>query len=370
MLLKLLYFCKMSKPKFVQPSLTFTQELKKRINEYFESNKVEKTGNHKLFSKAIILGLSLIGVYVHLVFFTPPVAIALLECVLLAVVVSSIGFNIMHDGGHGSFSNNKVLNKIAAHSLDLLGGSSYMWHMKHNIIHHTYTNVEGVDDDINVEPWLRFHTSQKKRKLHKYQHYYFWVFYSLLYFSWIFIGDFKKYFTKKIGEIEIQKMKGEDHFSFWMSKVSFVGIFMIIPIIVVGFKPWLLGFAIFLLSTGLLISMVFQLAHTVEEANFVKAIASETSDADIIENEWTIHQLETTANFATNNRVVNWFTGGLNFQVEHHLFPKISHVHYPAISKIIKEVCSVYDVRYNEFKRTRDAIYSHLRYLRLMGAVA
>jgi linoleoyl-CoA desaturase len=360
----------MGKPKFVQPSLTFTQELKKRINEYFENNQVNKTGNRKLFSKAIILALSFIAIYVNIVFFTPSNVLAIIECMLLAVVVSSIGFNIMHDGGHGSFSSNKIINRVAAHSLDFLGGSSYMWHMKHNIIHHTYTNVEGVDDDINVEPWLRFHANQKKRSLHKYQYLYFWVFYSLLYFSWIFIGDFQKYFSKKIGSIAIGTMKTEDHFSFWMSKVCFATVFMIIPISMVGFLPWLLGFAVFVLSTGLLISIVFQLAHTVEEANFVTPLASVDTNADIIENEWTIHQLETTANFATNNKIVNWFTGGLNFQVEHHLFPKISHVHYPAISKIIKDVCAQYNVRYNEFKRTRDAILSHLRYLKLMGEMA
>jgi linoleoyl-CoA desaturase len=349
-------FTPMSKPKFIQPSLNFTQELKKRINSYFEDNQINKTGNAKLFSKAIILLSLLAIVYVHLVFFTPATMWA---------IVSAIGFNVMHDGGHGSFSENKVWNRVAAHSLDLLGGSSYMWHMKHNIIHHTYTNVEGVDDDINVEPWLRFAPSQKLRSMHKYQHLYFWFFYSLLYFSWIFIGDFKKYFHKKIGSIDIPTMKAEDHTSFWMSKVSFVSIFMIIPMWHLGFLPWFTGFALFLTFTGLLISIVFQLAHTVEHTDFVQA--TETVNADIIENEWTIHQLETTANFATKNKIVNWFTGGLNFQVEHHLFPKISHVHYPAISKIIKEVCAEYDVRYNEFKRTRDAILSHLRYLKQMG---
>jgi linoleoyl-CoA desaturase len=359
----------MNKPKFVQPSVTFTQALKKRIDAYFEDNEIVKTGNYKLFSKAIILACSLILVYVHLVFFTPPTWMAILETLVLSSIVAAIGFNIMHDGGHGSFSENKVLNRIAAHSLDLLGGSSFMWHSKHNIIHHTYTNVEGVDDDIATMPWIRMSPTQKKLKAHKYQHWYFWFFYCLLYFAWIFIADYKKYFTQKVGAIAIQKMEAKDHFSFWSGKVAFAIVFMLIPAYQLGLGAWALGFTIFLAFTGLLIAMVFQLAHAVEHTDMVPPIPAGV-DAHIIEDEWTQHQLKTTANFATNNRIVNWFTGGLNFQVEHHLFPRISHVHYPAISKIIKQVCAEYDVRYTEYKHTRDAIVSHVKFLRDMGSLA
>jgi linoleoyl-CoA desaturase len=353
----------MSKPKFVQPDLTFTQDLKKRINAYFEDNNIEKTGNYKLFSKAIILAVSIIAVYTHLVFFTPTHFIALLECMLLATIVAAIGFNIMHDGGHGSFSNNKVLNKIAAHSLDILGGSSYMWNQKHNVIHHTYTNVEGVDDDIETMPFIRMCHSHPVYKAHKYQHLYFWFFYGLLYFAWIFHTDYKKYFSNKIGQIPLSKMPLTDNIIFWTAKVLFAIIFMIIPIVKIGLLPWLTGFALFLFTTGVLIAMVFQLAHAVEHTELVQTTGTPAK----IEDEWTVHQLKTTANFATNNKLVNWFTGGLNFQVEHHLFPRISHVHYPAISKIIKECCAQYDVKYNEFKHTRQAIWSHIMFLKNMG---
>jgi linoleoyl-CoA desaturase len=354
----------MAKPKFVQPDVTFTQELKKRINAYFEDNNIAKTGNYKLFSKAIILICSIIAVYTHLVFFTPPTIIAILECVILAAIVAAIGFNVMHDGGHGSFSENKVLNKIAAHSLDVLGGSSYMWNHKHNIIHHTYTNVEGVDDDIETMPFIRMCNNHPVYKAHKYQHLYFWFFYGLLYFAWIFHTDYKKYFSKKIGDISIGKMPLTDNIIFWTAKALFAIIFMAIPIWQLGFLPWLTGFGIFLFSTGVIIAMVFQLAHAVESTETVQTTGYNPTK---IEDEWTVHQLKTTANFATSNRVVNWFTGGLNFQVEHHLFPKISHVHYPAISKIIKECCAQYDIKYNEYKRTRDAIWSHIKFLKNMG---
>jgi linoleoyl-CoA desaturase len=162
----------MSKPKFVQPSLTFTQELKMRINEYFETNQIAKTGNWQLFSKAIILILSVLAIYASLVFFKVGGGAGFALCILLGFVVAGIGFNIMHDGGHGSFSENKALNKMAAYTLDALGASSFMWNMKHNVIHHTYTNIEGVDDDISAEPFIRMCESQPYYKMHKFQHLY------------------------------------------------------------------------------------------------------------------------------------------------------------------------------------------------------
>ena len=354
----------MTTPKFLQPNLTFTHELKNRVNEYFEKNNIAKTGNFKLYSKAIILIVLLLAVYIHVVFFTPGVVWALLESVALGFLAAAIGFNVMHDGSHGSFSKYRFINRLAAHSLDALGGSSVMWSAKHNIIHHTYTNVEGVDDDIDAQPYLRLSPDQKRYKIHKYQQYYFLALYAFLYFFWVFQGDFKKYFTQKIGDIQIPPMKWKDHVSFWGSKILFVSIFMLIPIYMIGFGAWLLGFIVFLATTGVLISVVFQLAHTVEKCETVHAVDAK------IEQEWTVHQLLTTCNFATQNRIVNWFTGGLNFQVEHHLFPRISHIHYPAISKITKEVCEKYNVTYNEYKHTRDAILSHIRYLRRMGTMA
>jgi linoleoyl-CoA desaturase len=354
----------MAKPKFIQKNLEFTHELKKRVDEYFTTNNIAKTGNFNLYSKAIIIFVVLIATYIHLVFFTPPVLWAVLECMLLGFATAAIGFNIMHDGGHGSFSTNKTVNKLAAHTLDLLGGSSFMWNMKHNIIHHTYTNVEGVDDDIEAQPYMRMSPGQKKHPLHKYQHFYCLGLYALLYFAWIFHTDYKKYFTNKIGPIDIQPMKREEHIAFWACKLTFVAVFMLTPMYFVGFGTWLAGFAIFLATTGVLISVVFQLAHTVEHCDM---IVMEELDENKIESEWTVHQLNTTANFATKNRIINWFTGGLNFQVEHHLFPRISHVHYPAISKIIKDTCDKYEIKYNEYNRMYDAFKSHLRFLKEMG---
>ncbi len=350
-------------PKFSSVSKSFHTELKNRISEYFEKAGKPTTGNTGLFVKAIVLVISLIAVYVHLVFFTPGVALAIVECLLLGVFTASIGFNVMHDGAHGSFSKYKWLNELAGLSVNFLGANVFMWKTKHNVIHHAYTNIDGVDDDIDAKPILRLCETQKFYKLHKYQHYYFWGAYSLLYMYWVFVTDYKKYFLKRVGSMPLQKMKISDHISFWGFKVLHAILFVAIPIYMVGFLPWLVGFLIYGMFAGVLLSIVFQLAHTVEHTEFPVP----KQPGNTLEDEWAIHQLKTTANFATSNRFISWWVGGLNFQIEHHLFPKISHVHYPAISKIIKKACDDFNVPYIEYPKMRTAVASHVSYLKSLS---
>lgn len=350
-------------PKFAQPKPSFHTELKKRINEYFQQTGQSTAGNYKLWSKALTLLALYILLYIHLVFFTPAIALSIIECIAFGLVTAAIGFNIMHDGAHGSFSKNPLLNKMAAVTLCFLGGSHFMWNMKHNVIHHAYTNIDGIDDDIDAKPWLRMASTQKKYKMHRYQHWYFWFFYSLLYLYWIFFSDFKKYFAKKIGDVPLKKMELKDHFYFWFYKALSYSTLIVIPIIFVGLVPAITGFLISTLVAGFILSIVFQLAHTVEHTSF--PLANENTGK--IEDEWAIHQLKTTANFATKNRFLSWCVGGLNFQIEHHLFPKISHIHYPAISSIIKQACAEYNIQYVEYKRMHHAVFSHVTFLKQMG---
>ena len=353
----------MTTPKFKNTKgSTFHQELKKRVQNYFTENNINQTGNFSLYFKAILLWSSYIFLYVHLVFFTPALWMASIECILMGGLTAAIGFNVMHDGGHGSFSNSKFWNKIAAFSVNGLGASMLMWNNKHNIIHHTYTNIDGVDDDIEIKPLLRMCPTQKKYKVHRFQHFYVWFLYSLLLIIWVFLTDYQKYFKQKVGIVPIKKMSIFDHFAFWIAKIGYYFMMIALPIYMVGFTNWLVGFLILSMFAGFVLSIVFQLAHTVEETAFPTPV-----DNNNIENEWAIHQVETTANFATKNKLISWLVGGLNFQIEHHLFPKISHVHYPEISKIIKRTCEEFDVKYIEYKRMRDAVISHALHLKKMG---
>ncbi len=350
-------------PKFVHNRTHFHQDLKKRVHQYFLDKNKPSTGNLNLHFKAFLFFFSYVALYIHLVYFTPPIWLALIECVLLGLFTAAIGFNIMHDGGHGSFSRNKIFNKMAAFSVNFVGASGIMWNMKHNIIHHTYTNIDGVDDDIEIKPYLRMCRSQPHRFLHRFQHFYFWFLYTFLHILWIFVSDYQKYFSRKIGVIPIKKMSIREHFNFWIAKVVYLIMYMVIPIYILGFTKWAIGFLITSMVTGFVISMVFQLAHTVEETEFPEIDAN----THHIENEWALHQINTTANFATNSKLISWLVGGLNFQVEHHLFPKVSHVHYPAINKIVKQTCKDYGLHYLENPTLGKAIISHVHHLKTMG---
>ncbi|MGB3008702.1 MAG: acyl-CoA desaturase [Chitinophagaceae bacterium] len=350
----------MTSPKFSHPSQSFHTELKKRISDYFKEKGKNTTGNFQLYFKAIVLVISFLFVYIHLVFFTPIAWLAIVECIVLGGLTAAIGFNIMHDGLHGSFSRKKWVNEMAGLSLNFLGANNFMWRTKHNIIHHTYTNIEGIDDDIEAKPLLRLCETQKYYKIHRFQHWYFWAAYSLLYIWWILFTDYKKYFLKRIGPTPLRKMSVLEHISFWGFKIFHLFIFVAVPIYMVGFSSWLIGFLAYGLFSGFILSIVFQLAHTVEQTQFPHANESTGK----MEDEWAIHQLKTTANFATRNKFITWWVGGLNFQVEHHLFPRISHIHYPEISKIIRKACQEFGIPYIENPTMRIAVASHVHHLK------
>jgi linoleoyl-CoA desaturase len=353
----------MATPKFSTVSQSFHTELKKRIHTYFKETGKKATGNSLLYTKAIVLAIAFVFLYVHLVFYTPLAVSAIIECVLLGGVVAAIGFNIMHDGAHGSFSSNKTVNALAAFSLNILGGNSFMWNVKHNVIHHAYTNIDGVDDDIDIQPWMRMSSTQPRYIIHRFQHIYFWFLYALLYILWVFVLDYQKYFKGRIGRMPLKKMNLTDHVIFWGFKLLNLVLYVGLPIYIVGFVSWLTGFLIFTLIAGFIISVVFQLAHTVEHTQF--PVPHE--DTGRLEDEWAIHQLKTTANFAPKSKLLSWYVGGLNFQIEHHLFPKISHIHYPHISKIIKQTCKEFGVEYIEYPKMRYAVASHIAFLKQMG---
>lgn len=353
-------------PKFPAVKQSLHTELKKRVQQYFDERGISSTGNPKLFTKAIIMVIAFITVYLHLILLTPVWYLAIFECIILGGLVAAIGFNVMHDGSHGSFSHNKWLNRVAASSISMLGANHFMWNMKHNMIHHSFTNVDGVDDDIEVGILMRMAPTQKFYKVHKFQHLYFWILYMLLYVFWIFFADYKKYFSRKIGNVPLKKMSWNDHVEFWGVKLYHAAVFIVLPILTVGWLYWMIGFIIMSFFAGFVLSIVFQLAHTVEHTEFPIA----DIETNKLPDEFAAHQIKTTANFATRNKLVSWLVGGLNFQIEHHLFPKISHVHYPAISEIVRNVCREYQLQYIEYPTMRKAVVAHVRFLRQMGRPA
>ena len=336
----------MSKITFNNKNNEFYQSLKASVDEYFTQHKLKRTGDWRLFSKTFILvGASLLF-YGLLMLVKMDALPALLLCAALGFSLSCIGFSVMHDANHGSYSPNTTLNDALGLSLNALGASSYFWKQKHNIIHHTYTNVDGIDDDIAKSPIIRQCESQKWVPAHKVQHIYLPFVYSLSTIFWIYIMDFTKYFSRKIYTTEAWKMTAKNHIIFWATKIYYVTVFIVLPIMVWGWQGWLIGYLLMNVVMGLVLSLVFQLAHVVENTEFEHIGLDETKH---IESAWAEFQIKTTSNFAMNNKLISWCVGGLNFQVEHHLFPKISHIHYPALSKIVQQKCAEFNLPYNYY---------------------
>jgi len=354
----------MLKFNFERNQTTFFKDLKAQIDNYFAEKKLDPAGNTKLYTKSIIQILTAAGLYGVLVFFTPIPLIAIPLCILLGLNLGVIGFNVMHEGGHQSFSKYSWVNKASAYSLNMLGGITYFWKIKHNVNHHTFTNIDGMDSDIDAKPFMRMHQEQPRYWFHRFQHIYWVLLYGISYIAWVFYEDFQKYFSGRHSANSLpKKLALKEHFIFWFTKLMYVAVYILVPVIMVGWLPTLIGFLIITFVTGLSISIVFQLAHVVEDTRFY----SPSHQDETGKQEWAIHQLCSTANFATGSRILHWLLGGLNFQIEHHLFPRISHVHYPQVSQLVKKACSDSNVVYIEYKSMFQAIVSHLMHLKRLG---
>ncbi len=349
-----------------QDSLKFFRTLNTRVNNYFKDNNISKTGNWKLHLKTIILFTVYLAPYFLIISLTNmPFWLFLILSILIGIGMAGIGMNVMHDGNHGSFSNKNWVNKFMGGTIYILAGNVYNWQVQHNVLHHTYTNIHGHDEDLDAGRIIRFTKEAEWHSFHKFQHYYSFFLYGLLTFNWCLTTDFKQmgqYLKRKLSYGEPKSSK-----FLWttlvISKIIYFAVWIVIPM-VLGISWWkvLIGFTAMHYTAGLILSIVFQLAHVVDETT--NPIPNEVGE---IENTWAIHQLYTTANFAPKNKIVNWFTGGLNHQVEHHLYPHISHVHYGKIAEFVKQTALECNLPYNEFKTMRSAVFAHYKHLRDLG---
>ncbi|MFT3908818.1 MAG: acyl-CoA desaturase [Ferruginibacter sp.] len=354
----------MAKITFNNKDNRFYESLKAGVDAYFETNKIKKTGDWRLFIKTFILIGSAIAIYFSLMLVHMNTATAIFLAALLGFTLASIGFAVMHDANHGSYSPNTKLNDFLGLTLNALGASSFFWKQKHNIIHHTYTNVDGIDDDIAKSPIIRQCETQKWVPAHQVQHLYLSFVYALSPIFWVFIMDPVKYFSRKIYTTAAWKMTPKNHIIFWLTKIYYLAVYIAIPVMVWGWGAWAIGYFVMNAVMGITLSFVFQLAHVVENTEFEHIPLDETKHVD---TAWAIHQIRTTANFSMKNKVISWFVGGLNFQVEHHLFPKVSHIHYPAISKIVQEKCKEFNLPYYNNESFWGAIASHFRVMKNLG---
>lgn len=354
-----------AKPKF-NGSDRFLRELRRRVDAYFEKTGHKKRDCPQMYFKTATILAWFAASYLLLLFVASTWWMVIPLAILLGLAVAGIGFNIQHDGGHKGYSDRPWVNKIMALTLDLMGGSSYLWDWKHNSIHHTYTNITGQDDDINVGALARLSPHQKRYGFHRLQGIYLWGLYGFLAIKWHLYDDFQNVAVGKIGDHKIPRPKGKDLAIFILGKLVFFSIAFVIPML---FHPVLAVIGVYALAafvSGITLSVVFQLAHCVEGASFPMT-ETQPNGTEKIMNEWAIHQVETTVDFARGSKIACWFLGGLNFQIEHHLFNRICHVHYPALSKVVEETCKEFGIRYAAHKTFLSAVASHFRWLVQMG---
>lgn len=344
----------------------FYVELRWRVEQHFRTTGQGPRDCPQMYLKtAVVLGW-LAASYGLLVFFAGTWWLAVPLAVSLGLAMAAVGFNVMHDGGHRAYSGRQWVNKLMAMTTDLMGGSSYIWARKHNSIHHSYTNVTGHDDDINIGVIARLSPYQRRRPFHRLQQYYLWLFYGLLPIKWLLFDDFWNLITGQIGGHRLARPKGWDLVTLVGGKVVAYTLTFVIPMLLYPVWVALLFYGLTMFVLGVVLSVVFQLAHCVEEAAFPMP----QTDTGRIKNHWAVHQVQTTVDFARGSRLLSWYVGGLNYQIEHHLFPQICHVQYPALAPLVEQTCAEYGVRYVAAPTLFAALASHFRWLRRMGRPA
>ncbi len=353
--------------RFINPGKNdFFITLKKRVDNYFEENKLSRNANAGMVIKSIVLISAYIVPFILLNVLNPGFGIAMIFWGIMGFALAGIGMSVMHDANHGAYSANEKLNIWMGYSLNLCGGSIFNWKIQHNLMHHTYTNITSYDEDIESKLSMRFDPHTQLKWYHKTQWYMAFIYYGIITFYWIALKDFvqyKKYIKNGVNRNSVAKNRGILA-RIILLKVIYFGIILGIPVFVIGvpFWQWFAGYALMHFIGGLILSTVFQLAHTVEGTKHPLP-----NEKGIIENDWAIHQMETTANFCRGNKFISWYVGGLNYQVEHHLFTRISHVHYPAISHIVKSTAEEFNVPYLENRTLSQALGAHVRALKTLG---
>jgi len=341
----------------------FHRELRRRVEADFKRSGRRQRDSAQMYLKTAIILAVFAASYIALVFFTTRGWTALAISVVLGTATAGIGFNVMHDGGHQAYSDHRWINRLMALTLDMVGGSSYIWQWKHARFHHTWVNVAGHDSDIDLGVLGRLSPEQPWRPWHRWQHFYLWVLYGVTAIRWHLYGDFRDMITGTVGERPFERPRGGDLAGFVIGKLVFLGLASALPLAFHSIGAVLLFYTVTSAVAGVLLALVFQMAHVVQEADFPQPDASGVQ----METPWAIHQLETTVDFARDNRVLSWLIGGLNFQIEHHLFPRISHVHYPAVARVVEATCAEFGITYRSHRSFAAGIASHYRWLRQLA---
>ncbi len=352
--------------KFInQDQSAFFPTLRKRVNQYFKENNISRFANREMVVKTVTLISLYLLSYLSILMLPWNAWLLLPFAILMGITKAGIGMTVMHDALHGSYSKNAFVNKMMGNSIYMLGANAFVWKVQHNVLHHTYTNIHGMDEDINTKVVIRLSQQAPLRSFHRFQHIYVFFLYGFMTLHLLTNDFFKLINYQRTGMVTKQNSTIDKEYTrLVIFKILYVFFVIILPIVLTPLLWWqvLIGFLMMHLTAGVILSTVFQMAHIVEGAHQPMPNAEGN-----IDNAWAIHQLQTTANFARKSRFLNWFIGGLNFQIEHHLFPNICHVHYRKISGIVEETAKEFHLPYNVKPSLGQALQSHIRMLKALG---
>jgi linoleoyl-CoA desaturase len=345
----------------------FISELRKEVYAYFEQNRISKSGNLSIVVKSVFMLTVYFLPYFLMIFGIIDSLIGMALCwITMGIGMAGVGMVLMHDANHGTFSSNRAINKILEKSLYLLGGFPLTWQIQHNTLHHGYTNIDGHDDDINPIGLLRFSPHKPLLKIQKYQYLYAWFLYGLMTFSWTMTKDFLQINKYKNVALNLNKniVMWKLYIKLTVSKLIFYGVFIAIPILMLP-VAWYWVVLLYLLmhfTSGFLLSIIFQTAHVVTTSKY--PLPDENGNID---NNWAIHQLMTTSDYSPKSKIFSWCVGGLNYQIEHHLFPNICHIHYKKISVLVKKITEKYGLPYYVQPTFIAALTNHAKMLKILG---
>ena len=343
----------------------FYKVLKQRVSNYFKTSNTSRHGDYRMVFKTIVMLASYLVPF-SMLFVLENSFLLFMMWFIMGFGMAGIGLSIMHDANHGAYSKNQTVNKAIGYIITLIGGHDVNWRIQHNVLHHTYTNITGMDEDVDPGKTMRFSPHKPRLAAHKYQHIYAWFLYGMMTVLWSTTKDFKQITRyNKLELLKTQNVSFAKSLSILIfAKIVYFAVTLGLPLYFSALPVWgtLLSFFMMHVICGVTLGAIFQPAHCIPSSNYPMP-----DDSGNIEADWAVNQLYNTANFAPGARLFSWYVGGLNYQVEHHLFPNICHIHYRKISEIVRDTAMEYNLQYYYQKTFGDALKLHTKMLYDLG---
>lgn len=351
-----------NRPKFQKTRTpNFYTALKQEVEATVLVNKIPARNSY-------LKGLVLLTIYIlsyFSIYFIPahlPNLIALNVAMGIAMMVVFI--NSFHDAAHGALFEKPRNNERFLWVLELFGSNHWLWVKRHISLHHPLPNVPGWDIDIKQSNLVRIFPNAPQLNFHRYQHLYMWFIYPFYTLFWLFVRDFKDFYSKKDNYVkQITVIPPVQIGLLWMTKICYVSYLIVLPTYLTAFSltDILLGFLCMHWTASLIGVVALISTHVDEDADFPLP-----DDDGNLPLPWAEHQLHVTKDFSPDSKLANFLYGGFTHHTAHHLFPGVSHMYYPQITPLIKKHAAQHNLQYTSYPFYK-AVESHFELLKKRG---